>query len=81
MVRPRIFIWLYPPYQEGRRPLVPKHIPLSPEAAEVLDTCRTASELGRRSLNAYVISMAQHTSDVLAVELLQREARNLVGGL
>ncbi len=64
--------------QEGRRPLIPKLIPLSPEAAEVVETCRTAAELGRRSLSAYVISMATAASDVLAVELLQREARNLV---
>ncbi len=37
--------------------------------------------LSRRSLAAYVISMAQKASDVLAVELLQKEARLQVGGL
>lgn len=42
---------------------------------EVLDTFRVAAELGPHSLGAYVISMARSASDVLAVELLQREAR------
>ena len=39
-----------------------------------------AAELGNQSLGAYVISMAKRTSDVLAVELLQREALLTVGG-
>lgn len=34
--------------------------------------------LGRQCLSAYVISMATRASDVLAVELLQREARFMV---
>ena len=34
--------------------------------------------LGRQCLSAYVISMATRASDVLAVELLQREARLMV---
>jgi phosphoenolpyruvate carboxylase len=46
---------------------------------EVLESFRTAAELGRQSLGAYVISMASSASDVLAVELLQREARLAVG--
>lgn len=36
---------------------------------------RMAAQLGRQCLGAYVISMATRASDVLAVELLQREAR------
>ena len=37
-----------------------------------------AAELGAESLSAYVISMANSPSDVLAVELLKREARLVV---
>ena len=37
-----------------------------------------AAVLGRQCLSAYVISMATRASDVLAVELLQREARFMV---
>jgi phosphoenolpyruvate carboxylase len=44
----------------------------------VLDTFRVAARLGSASLGAYVISMAQRASDVLAVELLQKEARSQV---
>jgi len=43
-----------------------------------LDTMRTAARLGSSSLAAYVISMSQAASDVLAVELLQKEARLMV---
>lgn len=39
---------------------------------------RTAARLGNSSLAAYVISMSQAASDVLAVELLQKEARLMV---
>jgi phosphoenolpyruvate carboxylase len=59
----------------SRRPLVPQSMPVSPPVREVLDSFRTAAELGTQSLGAYVISMASSASDVLAVELLQREAR------
>jgi phosphoenolpyruvate carboxylase len=48
---------------------------------EVMDTFRVAARLGSDSLGAYVISMAQKASDVLAVELLQKEARAQVQGL
>ncbi len=37
-----------------------------------------AAELGPESLSAYVISMATNASDVLAVELLKREASLVV---
>lgn len=47
---------------------------------EVLDTMRVAARLGSGSLGAYVISMSRAASDVLAVELLQKEARLMVGG-
>jgi phosphoenolpyruvate carboxylase len=48
------------------------------QVREVLDTMRTAARLGSGSLGAYVISMSQAASDVLAVELLQKEARLMV---
>eukprot|EP00884_Botryococcus_braunii_P017055 jgi/Botrbrau1/4032/Bobra.0016s0039.1 len=59
---------------EGKRPLIPPTMPMSAEVREVLDTLRVASEMGRESIGAYVISMASSASDVLAVELLKREA-------
>ncbi|KAL4519094.1 hypothetical protein Ndes2526A_g00199 [Nannochloris sp. 'desiccata'] len=60
---------------EGRRPLIPPAMPFSEDAKEVLDTLKLAAQLGRQCLGAYVISMATRASDVLAVELLQREAK------
>jgi phosphoenolpyruvate carboxylase len=50
------------------------------QVREVLDTFRVAARLGTSSLAAYVISMSQAASDVLAVELLQKEARMMVRG-
>lgn len=71
-----------PPLQagelSGRRPLIPPGMPMNPDVKEVLDTFRVVAELGSKSLGAYVISMAQNASDVLAVELLQREANMMV---
>ncbi|KAK6133801.1 hypothetical protein DH2020_032512 [Rehmannia glutinosa] len=65
---------------KGKRPLVPPNIEVSPDVKEVLDTFRVAAELGSDSLGAYVISMASNASDVLAVELLQKDARLAVAG-
>ncbi|CAH9119612.1 unnamed protein product [Cuscuta europaea] len=65
---------------KGKRPLVPPTIQVAPDVKEVLDTFRVAAELGSDSLGAYVISMASHASDVLAVELLQKDARLAVAG-
>ncbi len=59
----------------SKRPLIPEDMPASKEAREVLDTFRMLAGLPRDSLGAYVISMARAPSDVLAVELLQKEAR------
>lgn len=47
---------------------------------EVLDTLKVDAELGSDSLGPYVISMASNASDVLAVELLQKDARLAVSG-
>ena len=44
----------------------------------MLNTFKVAAELGPESLSAYVISMATNASDVLAVELLKREASLVV---
>ncbi|MDH3727056.1 MAG: phosphoenolpyruvate carboxylase, partial [Myxococcales bacterium] len=59
----------------SKRPLIPPDMPASNQVQEVLDTFRTLATLPRDSLGAYVISMARQPSDVLAVELLQKEAR------
>ncbi|OIT00807.1 PREDICTED: phosphoenolpyruvate carboxylase 4 [Nicotiana attenuata] len=65
---------------KGKRPLVPPTIEVLPDVKEVLDTFKVAAELGSDSLGAYVISMASNASDVLAVELLQKDARLAVAG-
>lgn len=65
---------------KGKRPLVPPTIEVPSDIKEVLDTFRVAAELGSDSLGAYVISMASNASDVLAVELLQKDARLAVAG-
>ncbi|XP_042020339.1 phosphoenolpyruvate carboxylase 4 [Salvia splendens] len=65
---------------KGKRPLVPPTIEVTFDIKEVLDTFRVAAELGSDSLGAYVISMASNASDVLAVELLQKDARLAVAG-
>jgi phosphoenolpyruvate carboxylase len=55
------------------RPLFGPDLPQSDEVADVLGTFRVIAELPEDSFGAYVISMATAPSDVLAVELLQRE--------
>ncbi|KAM7464393.1 hypothetical protein LguiA_032514 [Lonicera macranthoides] len=65
---------------KGKRPLVPPTIEVAPDVKEVLDTFRVAAELGSDSLGAYVISMASNASDVLAVELLQKDACHAISG-
>jgi len=58
----------------SKRPLIPEDMPASNQVQEVLDTFRMLATLPRDSLGAYVISMARQPSDVLAVELFQKEA-------
>ncbi|PXF44206.1 Phosphoenolpyruvate carboxylase [Gracilariopsis chorda] len=58
---------------EGKRPLIPRVNPATGKAKNVLDTFETVSELGSEVLGAYIISMCMRPSDVLAVEVLQRE--------
>ncbi|KAF4354328.1 hypothetical protein F8388_022990 [Cannabis sativa] len=57
----------------GKRPLFGPDLPKTEEIADVLDTFNVISELPSDSFGAYIISMATSPSDVLAVELLQRE--------
>jgi phosphoenolpyruvate carboxylase len=59
---------------EGRRPLLPHGLEPDADVADVLDTFRMLARLPPDSLGAYIITMASQASDVLAVELLQREA-------
>ncbi|XP_071691296.1 phosphoenolpyruvate carboxylase 2-like [Rutidosis leptorrhynchoides] len=58
---------------KGKRPLFGSDLPKTEEILDVLDTFRVISELPSDNFGAYVISMATAPSDVLAVELLQRE--------
>ncbi|KAG6416858.1 hypothetical protein SASPL_124299 [Salvia splendens] len=57
----------------GKRPLFGPDLPKTEEIADVLDTFHVLAELPSDSFGAYIISMATSPSDVLAVELLQRE--------
>jgi phosphoenolpyruvate carboxylase len=58
---------------ENRRPLIPADFPASDETAEVLRTFKVLAKQPASALGAYIISMATHPSDVLAVRLLQKE--------
>ncbi|AMK32558.1 Phosphoenolpyruvate carboxylase [Pseudomonas putida] len=58
----------------NRRPLLPAHFQPQAETAEVLATCREIAAAPAASLGSYVISMAGAASDVLAVQLLLKEA-------
>ncbi|KAJ4846102.1 Phosphoenolpyruvate carboxylase, housekeeping isozyme [Turnera subulata] len=57
----------------GKRPLFGPDFPKTEEIADVLDTFHVIAELPPDNFGAYIISMATAPSDVLAVELLQRE--------
>lgn len=64
---------------QSRRPLIvpsmldPHSSPFSEPVREVLNTFRVAAQMGPEAVSTYIISMAKTPSDVLAVELLQRE--------
>ncbi|MFB4390890.1 MULTISPECIES: phosphoenolpyruvate carboxylase [unclassified Pseudomonas] len=59
---------------KNRRPLLPGHFKPQADTAEVLATCREIVAAPGASLGSYVISMAGAASDVLAVQLLLKEA-------
>ncbi|HYQ37737.1 MAG TPA: phosphoenolpyruvate carboxylase [Pseudomonas sp.] len=56
------------------RPLLPVHYRPSDDTAEVLATCTVVAQAPAAALGSYVISMAGAPSDVLAVQLLLKEA-------
>ena len=58
---------------QSKRPLLPAQWPMSDAVAEVLATCRVIAAEPRETLSHYIISMAQHPSDVLVVALLLKE--------
>lgn len=58
----------------SKRPLFPHIWQPSAETKEVLETCKVIAESPKDAIAAYVISMAQAPSDVLAVHLLLKEA-------
>jgi phosphoenolpyruvate carboxylase len=58
----------------SKRPLFPKNWQPSAEVQEVLDTCDIVARHGSEALSTYVISMAGQPSDVLAVQLLLKDA-------
>ncbi len=58
----------------SKRPLFPRNWQPSAEVREVLDTCDIIARHGPEALSTYVISMAGKPSDVLAVQLLLKEA-------
>ncbi|MCO5598180.1 hypothetical protein L7F22_052272 [Adiantum nelumboides] len=64
--------WLLSQLQ-GKRPLFGQDLPVTDEVAEVLNTFKVVAELPHDCFGAYIISMATAPSDVLVVELLQRE--------
>ena len=57
------------------RPLIPRGFDPPPGVRDVLETFGAIADIHHESLGAYVITMAQQASDVLAVHLLQQEAR------
>jgi phosphoenolpyruvate carboxylase len=59
---------------ENRRPLIPPDLPVHDHVHDVLATYRMIARIHPESLGAYIITMASRPSDVLAVELLQKEA-------
>ncbi len=59
---------------QNKRPLIPTDFPATHETAEILRTFKVLAKQPASALGAYIISMATHPSDVLAVRLLQKEA-------
>jgi phosphoenolpyruvate carboxylase len=55
------------------RPLIPPGLTTSPAISDVLDTFRAIANTPRESLGSYVVTMTHQASDVLVVELLQKE--------
>ena len=64
---------------EGRRPLIPANLDTTPAVRDVLDTFAMIARMPPGSLNAYIVTMTRAASDVLAVEVLQKEAKSQAG--
>ncbi|HWO12095.1 MAG TPA: phosphoenolpyruvate carboxylase, partial [Polyangiaceae bacterium] len=60
----------------SKRPLIAEDMPFSDDAREVIQTFRTARQIGPDGLGAYIISMARQPSDVLVCELMQKAVGN-----
>ena len=60
---------------DNPRPLIPSPLDASAAVHDVLDTFRAVAQIHHESLGAYVITMTHAPSDILAVALLQKEAR------
>ena len=64
---------------ESRRPLVPAHLPFTPDTREVINTFRTMAAVLERqcpdALGPYIISSTTEPAHLLEVLLLAREAR------
>jgi phosphoenolpyruvate carboxylase len=58
----------------SKRPLIPRNWKPSEDAQEVIDTCDVISRHSQQSFGIYIISMAREASDVMAVQLLLKEA-------
>ncbi len=58
----------------AKRPLIGPSFTPSDDSLEVLNTFKTIAANERQQFGIYIISMAQHASDVLAVKLLLKEA-------
>ena len=59
---------------QNKRPLLPVDWPMSDESAEVIATCQALVDQPQECLSHYVISMATHASDVLAVILILKSS-------
>jgi phosphoenolpyruvate carboxylase len=58
----------------NKRPLFPKDWQPSANVQEVLNTCAVVAEQPAAAMGGYIISMARQASDILAVQLLMKEA-------
>lgn len=57
----------------SKRPLIPYRLNWSKETTEILDTFYECSHLGAEALGSYIISMCMKPSDILCVQVLQKE--------
>ncbi|WP_412972323.1 phosphoenolpyruvate carboxylase [Glaciecola sp. MF2-115] len=58
----------------SKRPLIPRTWQPSDDVQEVLKTCDVIARHSKESFGIYIISMARKASDVMAVQLLLKEA-------